>query len=55
MFITDKIWKLLEPACEMGDNASRKELEEGLKRLQKDLVSKPEYMRDERINLRVSM
>ena len=31
MFITDKIWKLLEPACEMGDNASRKELEEGLK------------------------
>ena len=34
---------------------ANREFEEGLKRLQKDLVSKPEYMRDERVNLRVSM
>jgi len=34
---------------------ANKEFEDGLKRLRTDLVSKPEYMRDERINLRVSM
>ena len=28
------------------------EFEEGLKRLRSDLVSKQEYMRDERVNLR---
>jgi len=33
---------------------ANREFEEGLKRLQRDLVSKPEYMRDERVNLRVS-
>ena len=31
---------------------ANKEYEDGLKRLQKDLVSKQEYMRDERVNLR---
>ena len=31
---------------------SNKEYEDGLKRLQKDLVSRQEYMRDERVNLR---
>ena len=34
---------------------ANKEFKDGLKRLQKDLVSKPEYMRDERVNLRISM
>jgi hypothetical protein len=34
---------------------ANKEYEDGLKRLQKDLIHKPEYMRDERVNLRVSM
>ena len=34
---------------------ANKEFEEGLKRLRTDLVSKQEYMRDERVNLRVSM
>ena len=34
---------------------ANREFEEGLKRLRTDLVSKPEYMRDERVNLRVSM
>jgi hypothetical protein len=29
-----------------------KEYKDGLKRLQKDLISKQEYMRDERVNLR---
>ena len=33
---------------------ANKEFEEGLKRLRTDLVSKQEYMRDERVNLRVS-
>jgi len=33
---------------------ANKEYEDGLKRLQKDLVSKQEYMRDERVNLRVN-
>ena len=33
---------------------ANREFEEGLKRLRSDLVSKQEYMRDERINLRVS-
>ena len=31
MFITDKMWEVLEPACKMGDNATRKELEQGIK------------------------
>ena len=34
---------------------ANREFEEGLKRLRTDLVSKQEYMRDERVNLRVSM
>ena len=34
---------------------ANKEFEAGLKRLHNDLVIKPEYMRDERVNLRVSM
>jgi hypothetical protein len=34
---------------------ANKEYGEGLKRLRTDLVSKQEYMRDERVNLRVSM
>jgi len=34
---------------------ANREFEEGLKRLRSDLVSKQEYMRDERVNLRVSL
>ena len=34
---------------------ANKEFKDGLKRLRTDLVSKQEYMRDERVNLRVSM
>ena len=34
---------------------ANKEYEDGLKRLRADLVSKQEYMRDERVNLKVSM
>ena len=34
---------------------ANKEFENGLKRLRTDLISKQEYMRDERVNLRVSM
>ena len=34
---------------------ANREFEEGLKRLQRDLIHRPEYMRDERVNLRVSM
>ena len=34
---------------------ANREFEEGLKSLRADLVSKQEYMRDERINLRVSL
>ena len=34
---------------------ANREFERGLKRLRSDLVSKQEYMRDERVNLRVSM
>ena len=31
MFITDKIWKVLEPASKIGDNPTREELEKGIK------------------------
>ena len=31
MFITDKIWKLLEPASAIGDTITREEIEQGLK------------------------
>ena len=34
---------------------ANKEYEDGLKRLRTDIVSKQEYMRDERVNLKVSM
>ena len=34
---------------------ANREFEEGLKRLRSDLVSKQEYMRDERVNLRVNL
>ena len=34
---------------------ANKEFEAGLKRLHNDLIIKPEYMRDERVNLKVSM
>jgi hypothetical protein len=30
MFITDNIWKLLEPASQTGDEATREEIEDGL-------------------------
>ena len=30
MILTDKIWKLLEPATRIAENVTRKELEEGL-------------------------
>ena len=30
MYITDHLWKILEPACKIGDNASREEIERGL-------------------------
>ena len=32
MFVTDKIWKILKPATEVGENTTREELEEGLKK-----------------------
>ena len=34
---------------------ANREFEEGLKRLRADLVSKQEYLRDDRVNLRVNL